>query len=213
MVIWDDIIMMLLALVSGYLLVLDLTTDLSAAQVLWFGRIDVTIALVFLSEFVIKFFLAESKADFFRSNWWYLLASIPVSNSATQALRLLRLLRLIRLLRLVVGMREIITYLTRFVKQTYILYVLTVWAIIVACGSLVFYALEHPVNTNVKNLFDSLWFAMATITTVGYGDIYPLTVGGRIVGIVLMLCGIGTTGVFTALIASFLVQQRKAENE
>lgn len=209
-IIWDDVVMMILALISGYLLMLEFTTNLTEVQIL-FDRIDIFIALIFLSEFIIKFFIAKSKLQFLKSNWWYLLASIPVSTPVVQASRLLRLLslvRVIRLIRLVVGVREILDYIKLFVKQTHTLYVLVIWTTVLFFGSVSFYAFEHGINSNVKNLFDSLWYSMATITTVGYGDIYPITIGGRIVGMLLMICGIGMTGIFTALVASFFIKQK-----
>jgi voltage-gated potassium channel len=168
----------------------------------------VTIAFIFLAEFAIKFFLADSKGKFFKSNWWYLLASIPITTPATQALRLLRLLRLVRLLRLNVGAKEIAEYLKRFIKQTHLVYVFIIWGAIIFTATVAFFVLEHATNPNVHTLFDSFWWAMATVTTIGYGDIYPITTGGRIVAMFLMITGIGTSGIFTALVASFLIKQK-----
>jgi voltage-gated potassium channel len=202
--------MMILALLSTYLLVLEFTVDLTPSQIKWFGRIDMTVALIFLTEFCIKFYIAKSKRKFFMTHWWELLAAIPVTTPTTQSMRLirfLRLIRLIRLIRVVEGVQEILDYLERFAKQTYLVYVLTVWSTIIFCSTLVFHAFEHSINSRVRNLFDSFWWAMTTVTTVGFGDIYPVTVGGRIVGIFLMMGGIGTSMIFTALVASFLVRQ------
>jgi voltage-gated potassium channel len=206
-IIWDDIVMMILALISGYILVVSYTTTISPEESYWLDRIDITIALIFLAEFFIKLFLAESKKRFFASNWWYLLASIPVTVPATQALRLLRLLRLSRLFRLHVGIQEFEGYLKRFARQTHFLYMLTVWGIIVFSGTMAFFSLESGINPHVQTLFDSFWWAMATVTTIGYGDVYPITTGGRIVAMFLMVAGIGTSGIFTALIASFLIKE------
>jgi len=66
-----------------------------------------------------------------------------------------------------------------------------------------------------KNLgiFDALWWSVVTVTTVGYGDISPATPGGRMVGIVLMMMGIGFLGVLTASIASILIEKKFMENK
>lgn len=61
--------------------------------------------------------------------------------------------------------------------------------------------------------WDSLWWAVVTMTTVGYGDISPATFGGRVAGVILMLMGIGLLGVFTATIASIFVENRMLENK
>ena len=204
----DDIAMIALALCSAFILVIESSTELPPSYIVALDGIDVAIAIVFLAEFCIKFALAPRKSSFLRTHWWELLAAIPITTPATQALRLLRLFRLIRLFRLNEGFREILDYLRHFFQQTYILTVLVIWLLIVCAGTTAFFAFEHLHNPHTPSLFDSLWWAISTITTVGYGDIYPVTVGGRIVGMLLMLCGIGTTGVFTALIASFLVRER-----
>ncbi len=207
-VIWDDIAMGALAILSTFLLMLEYSVPLTYGELLVIGYVDSTIALIFLAEFIIKYSFAPSKKEYLKSNWWYLLASIPLTTPLTQALRLLRLVRLIRLLRLGTGMKEISIYLRRFFTQTYLVYVITIWMIIVFSGAMVFFAIEHAVNPHVQSLFDAFWWAMATVTTVGYGDIYPVTTAGRIVGIMLMIAGIGTSGVFTALIASFLIREK-----
>ena len=62
------------------------------------------------------------------------------------------------------------------------------------------------VNGRVHSFFDALWWSLATITTVGYGDIYPVTVAGRIVGGFTMIVGISTFALITAKIAQFLVR-------
>lgn len=59
-----------------------------------------------------------------------------------------------------------------------------------------------------RNFLDSLWWAIVTLTTVGFGDIFPTTAGGRVIGVVLMFFGIGVLGLFTATVAGILVEQR-----
>jgi voltage-gated potassium channel len=207
MIIWDDIIMILLTLVSITLLVLELSANLPAVQVALFDKIDTSIAIIFLIEFVIKFLSSKSKTHFFKTSWWYLLAAIPISTPTTQILRVLRLLRLIRLVRIHRGVHQLNSYAERFIEQTRIIPIIIAWLIVVIFGTLSFFMLEHATNHLVGNLFDSLWWTISTITTVGYGDVYPITTGGRIIGMILMICGIGTTGVLTAFIASFLIKQ------
>lgn len=89
--------MIFLALVSGYLLFLEFTTDLTESQIRLFDMIDLAIALAFLSEFAVRLYAARKRFKFFKLHSWELLAAIPITTPLTQALRLLRLLRLLHL--------------------------------------------------------------------------------------------------------------------
>ncbi len=102
--IMDDIAMMLLALVSALLLLLELALPLSPEAQEAFATLDLLIAFVFCLEFVIRFTISRDRVLFMKRYWWELLAAIPVSSSMIQALRLLRLLRV---LRLVLHLREV----------------------------------------------------------------------------------------------------------
>jgi voltage-gated potassium channel len=197
---------MVLALVSVGLLLYEIATHPSQPTLVFLHRLDTGIALVFLAEFFIKLSIARSSAEYFKKNWWLLLAAIPFSTPGTQALRLLRLLRLLRFSH---GAMEMVAYLQRFVKKTHLLYLFIVWLIVLFGGALAFYVAEQGANPNVQTLFDGLWWAMATVTTIGYGDIYPVTVYGRLIAMVMMIAGVGTTGLFTAFVASFLVERKR----
>ena len=72
---------------------------------------------------------------------------------------------------------------------------------------------EHAKGTNIHNYFDGLWWAIVTVTTVGYGDRYPVSPGGRSVALVLMLVGIGLIGVLTATVASVFIKEHTDANK
>lgn len=204
----DDVAMVFLALVSAGLLVLEYTTPLTLAQMRLIDTIDISIACIFLGEFVINFFRAPDKKTYFKKHWWELLASIPVTTPGTQALRLLRFLRLVRLLRLNSGLRHIFDYLAHFTSETHMARVTAIWLLIAASSAAIFYGLEHLAHTPTLTLFDCVWWSVSTMSTVGYGDIYPLTTGGRILSMILMITGVGATGIFTALVASFFLKDK-----
>jgi voltage-gated potassium channel len=66
--------------------------------------------------------------------------------------------------------------------------------------------LEDTPDANIKTAEDAIWWAYATITTVGYGDKYPVTTGGRIIAAMLMTTGVGLFGTFTAYVSSWFVK-------
>lgn len=84
---------------------------------------------------------------------------------------------------------------------------LTVVVIMLVCSGLVLLFERNAHGSTIHNFPDALWWAIVTVTTVGYGDTYPVTAAGRGVAVVLMLTGIGLIGVLTATVASFFVQQ------
>ncbi len=90
--------------------------------------------------------------------------------------------------------------------RSYIVYVLGIVALVILTSATGFYAAEIGTNQNLDSYGDALWWAIVTVTTVGYGDIFPVTVAGRLVGALLMFAGIGALGVFTASIAAYLIK-------
>ena len=217
--VYVEFFILFLALASVLLLALEVAGDISSEQQRMIELIDVGIACIFLTEFIYRFVKAERKGVFFKRHWWELLASIPITNEVAQSLRGLRLLRLVRLLRLLrlirfmVRVRILLNRSRAFSKDTSLIYLATVVSVIVFASALAFHYFEVNENKSVTSFWDSFWWAMVTVTTVGYGDIFPITVGGRLVGIFLMLTGIGTLGAFTASIASYAVRQKRAEDE
>ncbi len=77
--------------------------------------------------------------------------------------------------------------------------------------SLLFYHFEHGINKGIKDYYDSLWWTIVTFTTVGYGDISPVSAAGRIIAVFAMILGIGFIGTFMATIASIIIQARGKE--
>ena len=203
----DDVVMIALALLSVVLLIVQSTSSLTSEQTRLFSEVDTGIALVFLAEFCIKLILAPRKRAYLRSNWWLLLASIPVSTPWTQALRALRLLTILRLGRILTGAEAILNYCENFFTHTRAMYVLTVFGVLVVAGAALFELLEFGKNPAVHGYVDSLWWAVGTVTTSGSGDVYPVTDAGKVLAVALMIGGIGLSGIFTALVASFILRE------
>ena len=211
----DEVAMILLSLASVILLVYEVVADLSIQQEVLIERIDIVIALIFLGEFIYKFVRSQNRKAFFKSHWWELLAAIPVTSTATQALRglrvlrLIRLVRLLRLIRVITRIKILLDFYKRFSKQTYLIYIMLVAGAVSLAGATGFHLFENGTNPNVHSFFDSFWWTVVTMATVGYGDIYPVTTGGRIIAMFLMVIGIGILGAFTASIISYIVKENK----
>ena len=83
----------------------------------------------------------------------------------------------------------------------------------IAGAAYLFYVIEHPFNPIVKSYLDALWWAVTTCTTVGYGDVIPSSVTGRVLGIVMMIFGTALFCSFTALFSSVLMGSKLEEVE
>jgi len=89
-----------------------------------------------------------------------------------------------------------------------IFYIISVTFVVISVSSFLFYILELEQNKNITNLFDSVWWSIVTLTSLGYGDICPVTVGGRIVGIFLMFFGVGLIGVIAGSVSRHYFEER-----
>lgn len=129
-------------------------------------------------------------------------------------LRSLRVLRVLRLLTHTGVMRHFFHYFNPFAaasqtlraNQTLYLFVAAFILMAVSLGSITGYLAEHPVNPRFATPFDAVWWATVTITTVGYGDVYPITPGGRLVAMVLMFSGFFTFALMAGVVSQTLVR-------
>lgn len=154
----------------------------------------------FAVDYAVNLYLAPRRGRWFLGNLHELAILIL---PALRPLRLLRLVTLLRILHRTGGNAlrgRIITYV--LVSALFLVY---------AGGLAVLDAEENVPGANITNVWDALWWAMTTITTVGYGDHYPVTAIGRLVAAGLMIGGIAVLGVVTASVASWLVEQVAVE--
>ncbi|TYD00602.1 two pore domain potassium channel family protein [Arthrobacter echini] len=156
--------------------------------------------VVFLVDYAVRLYLAEHRRRWFIRNIHELLiVALPM-------LRPLRLLRLITLLR---TLHKVGGHALRGRLVTYVIGSVAILSYVAALTVLDIERMEP--GANITSMGDALWWAMATITTVGYGDFYPVTIVGRLIATALMIGGIAVLGVVTATLASWLVESVAAE--
>jgi voltage-gated potassium channel len=146
-------------------------------------------------DYLARLRLAESRWDFVRAN--------PIDLAAI-ALPVLRPLRLLRLVMLLSALNRFAGNSLRGRVATYLVGSVT---LIVFVGGLAMLDAERGHGGPIDSFGDSLWWAMTTITTVGYGDMYPVTSTRRLIAMALMIAGIAVLGVVTASFASWLVER------
>jgi len=181
-------------------------------SVLWI--VDNLFCFIFLGDFTYRIITAESKIGYLKWHGTFdLLGSIPAF-PALRIFRLFRLTRVARVLRIGGPNRIIHEFLSR--RSESALYLTVIMALLVITfGSIaVYYAESFSPDANITSGQDAIWWSVVTITTVGYGDRYPVTWSGRIIGMMTMVAGIGVFGVFTSFLASsFMAPPKKKEAE
>ena len=136
---------------------------------------------------------------------------LPGSMLGVRGLRLIRLLRVLKLNRYFDAVRSIgevfVDKKRELLGSTFFVFLLMI------VSSLLMYAAEHDAQPQVfGNAFSGLWWAIATLTTVGYGDIYPVTVVGRILGAVISLAGVAALAIPTGIVTSGLMERVGEKN-
>lgn len=127
-----------------------------------------------------------------------------------RSFRALRLLRLLRSIRAGVVAAEIIRRIRSILTHKGLHFILLAVLIMVLVGAAVEVAVESQASgSNIHNYGQALWWAIVTITTVGYGDHVPATGLGQGVAVILMLTGVGLVGVLTATVASYFVEEKQ----
>ncbi|MBY5945992.1 potassium channel family protein [Photobacterium rosenbergii] len=168
---------------------------------------DTAICFVFLSDFCIRFYQANNKAQFMKWGWVDLLSSIPMVDAFRYG-RIVRVVRVLRIMRAVRSTKLIISYLFRKRMQGTFSLVSAVSILLVIFGAIAILQLEKGVEgSNIQYAGDAVWWAFVTITTVGYGDYYPITYEGRIIAGILMTAGVGLFGTFTGFVASWFLEE------
>jgi len=177
-------------------------------------RIDFIVCLIFIYDFFFRLYRAQSKLSFLKWGWIDLVSSIPMFDFLRWG-RLVRLVRIFRMLRAFRSTKILLYYLFRNRAKSTFATVALISIVMVFFSSIAILNLENEPESNIRTPSDALWWSFVTITTVGYGDKFPITHEGRIVAAFLMTAGVGLFGTFTAFVASFFmeVQQKKEEDE
>ncbi len=214
-----------LAIVSVVLVAVESLVTVSREMLFGIYIADSLICVVFAWDFIHRLRASGSKSRFMKTNGFeilamipaialYALGAIPVMSTAFRSLRLIRVIRVILLM---ARMRRVVTKLGRFLRRSNLLAMSGIIAGIIFIGAFAVLALEGwTENAQITNFSDAVWWCISTVTTVGYGDIVPNSVAGRIMGMVLMVVGIGVMAGFISQVSATLVESRMrrgAEND
>ena len=172
---------------------------------------DVTLSVIFVIEYVLRILTADNKRAYVTSFYGLidLVALSPLFLHAAASLRVLRLLRVLRVLRLLkvtrytnaidrykLALKSVVAEATLFAS---------VAAIFIISFAFLIYEVENEMQPDkYSNIFDAIWWAVISLTSVGYGDVFPVTPTGKMLTLAMVLTGMGIVAVPTALLASAL---------
>ncbi|OFX84824.1 MAG: ion transporter [Bacteroidetes bacterium GWF2_33_16] len=174
--------------------------------------IDNIICIIFLFDFFYRFYKAPSKKEFIKWGWIDLISSIP-SFEYLRYGRFIRLFRLLRVLRAFRSVKFLTNHLFKNRTQGTFATVSLIAFLMIIFGSISILQVEVDANSNIKTAEDAIWWAFVTITTVGYGDKFPITTEGRIIAAFLMVTGVGLFGTFTGFITAWFIGGEKMKDE
>jgi voltage-gated potassium channel len=163
---------------------------------------DVFMTFIFLADFFFRLFTAESKSGYFfrQYGWADLLSSLPLPQF--KLLRFFRIFRAGRMMRRF-GARNMFHQFIDDRAQSALLSLLLLIMLVIEFGGMAIITVESRApNGNIKTASDAIWYTYVTITTVGYGDTFPVTNTGRLIGMGIMTAGVALFGTLTGYLAN-----------
>jgi voltage-gated potassium channel len=211
--------MQILIIVSLISFSVETLPDISPVLRMWLHWLDVVIVVIFTIEYIMRIIIAPSIRGYVLSPYGIidLIAILPfylalgVDLRAVRVLRMLRLIRVFKLVRYSRAARRLFKA-TMIAKEEIILFSIVTVMLLYLSAIGIYYFEREAQPDKFSNVFDSMWWAVATLTTVGYGDVYPITSGGRIFTFFVLLLGLGIVSIPTGLLASALLKVHNEED-
>ncbi len=191
--------------VVAFSLFIDVNTELYRLAHLY----DSAFCFYFFIDFLINLLSASNKKDYLFKDLGLLdlLSAIPVVTE----IRFLRIFRIVRLIKVYFSFQSIKIYVNRNIYQAFYVSVYLVLSYVIVITS--FFVLHfEQVNGNIKTAGDTLWWVLITVTTVGYGDYFPITPQGKLFATLLILCGFIAFGTFISFINNKLSRLGREKN-
>ena len=171
-----------------------------------FVGIDTFICLLFWCQLLTDLARSNSKINYLKHHWPDFIASIPV----IEALRFARIVQIFRVIRLLRSSHHIINNIRNNRREATVATIFLLLTVLVTVGSAMILMLEsNAPESNIHSAGDALWWVFVTISTVGYGDHYPVTTLGKMLAAVIILCGVGLFGMVAGLVSAIISDPTK----
>ena len=170
--------------------------ELLAEIIFWIFAVDVVLRLIHAGPELLRW---KGLLGFLKENWLALMAL------------LLPAFRSLRVLRVIVVLRGLEPYLNTRSSRVGMIVGVTFPLILYTAALSIFEAERYAEGSNIQSFGDAVWWSIASVTTVGYGDKFPVTADGRVIATFLMVIGIGLFSALTALLAAWVMGDRKKQ--
>jgi len=213
-----DLFIQFLIIVSIILFSINTLPDISLKIKEVLDYIEIAIIFIFTIEYLIRISVADKSLKYIFSFYGLidLISILPfylTVNFDFRIIRIFRLFRLFRILKFVRYSNAIDRYIKAFreIKEELLLF-MTATIILLYISAVGIYFFEYQAQPEAfKSIFHSLWWSVATLTTVGYGDIAPITIGGKIFTFIILMIGLSIVSIPAGLISSAFSKIRKEE--
>ena len=210
----------LLILLSLVTFSIETLPDLSERTIRLLYYLEVITVAIFTAEYLCRIYVADNKIKFIFSFFGIidLMAILPfylflgIDLRSIRIMRLLRLFRAFKLLRYSHAIKRFHDALL-IIKEELVLFFMVAFMVLYFAAVVIYYFENRAQPEAFSSIFQSLWWALATLTTVGYGDVYPVTVGGKIFTFFVLMVGLGVVAVPAGLVASALTSARNLERK
>ena len=221
---------LLLIILNMIAVILESFSSLAGHYQKYFDNFELVSIVIFTTEYLLRIYTAEylyressgwkdivkylftpmAIIDFAAIIPFYLPMIIPIDLRFLRILRLTRILRILKINRYTKSLTLIMNVLKR--KKEQLMVTLFVTFLLLLLSSSIMYHLESDSQPDAfPNIIASFWWAIATLTTVGYGDVYPITVMGKFLSAIIALLGIGIVAIPTGIISSGFIEELEIE--
>lgn len=215
-----DLTIQVLVVLSVLAFSIETLPNLSESAQAWLFRFELLSVIVFTGEYVLRTIVSTPRTKYLTSFFGIvdLLAILPfyiglgIDLRSVRAFRLLRMFRLLKIARYSSAVRRFHIALNIAREELILFFCATLILLYLAAVGIYHFESEAQPAT-FGSVFHCLWWAVATLTTVGYGDVYPITVGGRIFTFFILIVGLGFISVPAGLVASSLAKARQIESD
>lgn len=204
-----NILLLILVLIDTILLFISTFSSLSLDIDVHIFYFDIFVCILLWIEFIHDLYYSQDRTEYIKKNWYYIIAMIPLDFFFLRVFRFAKILRLFRLTRTILLFTKSKDSYKEFAETTNLDKLLIAILVFTIISTVALYIIEP----NFSSLFDALWYVVVTLTSVGYGDIVPVTQNGKILAFVIIIVGILFFSVFTAAVASIYIRKVNESSE